>query len=147
MLYLAKDLIKAAELGNIERLKQVIEENPAWAEKPRKLISIIDKKGRTPLHLTCQHGNTVVARFVVNEIFEATKNCLADVRNEYLNLPDKKGRSALFLAAGHGYDFIVRLLVEKGADTKVATNDTHPAPGSTALTAATENGHVDCFKF
>ena len=138
----AKELILVTEMGNIERLKEIIEENENWHDTSR-WISLIDKKGRTPLHLASVNGHVVIVRFIVNELYEAILD--NELRKEYINLLDKKGRTSLFHAAARGHIFVVRLLVERGVELEVKTNEHHAAPGSTAIMACAERGHTECF--
>ena len=104
---------------------------------------MIDKKGRTPLHLASLHGHAGVARFIINELFKAVLD--NDLRHKFLNLPDRKGRTPLFHAAAHGHSCVVRLLVDRGVELNTTTNKLHSAPGSTAIMACAENEHTECF--
>ena len=140
----AKEVIRATETGDVDNLKEILEENKELQIAAR-WITLIDKKRRTPLHLASLHGHILVVRFIIHELFKAEKD--PDLQKEYINLLDKKGRSALFHAAARGRSKVVRYLVEIGADVDVATNENHSAAGSTAIMACAEQGHVECFAY
>ena len=140
----AKEIILATESGSVERIKEIVNENSRWKDAS-KWISIIDKKGRTPLHLAAYHGHLELTRFIVHQLFESVLD--NELRKQYVNLKDKKGRTPLFHAAAHGKYYVVRTLVERGVDLDAETNEAHAAPGSTAIMACAENNHLTCFEY
>ena len=139
----AKDLLQAAELGNVDRLKEIVKAIDEL-QMANHWMTQTDKKGRTPLHLASIYGYMNVVRFIVKEIVDSTKDL--DLRKEYINVQDNKGRTPLFHAAGKGNIQVVRFLVERGADLEASTNDNHIEPGSTALMACAERNTEECFK-
>ena len=130
------------ELGNLENLKEIIKKNQRWKFSAR-WISIIDKKGRTPLHLSALHGHRKVTQFIIDELYESIPD--KDLRKDFVNVLDKKGRTALFFAATSGNAFVIRSLIEIGVEMDTATNISHAAPGSTAIMVCAERGHNECF--
>ena len=134
----------ASEAGDVERIKDIVKENIRWQDAS-KWISLLDKKGRTPLHLAAMNGHLILMKYILNELFEAVlDNAL---RKQYIDLKDRKGRTPLFYAAAHGKVFVVRFLGERGVELDSATNETHAAPGSTAIMASAENGYTACFDY
>ena len=131
----------AVELGNVKNLKRIIRNNQRW--NSARWISIIDKKGRAPLHLSALHGHRRVTRFIIDELYESIPD--KDLRKDYVNVVDKKGRTALFHAATIGNEFVLRSLIEIGVEMDTATNRSHAAPGSTAIMVCAEKGHAECF--
>ena len=137
-----KELMYATESGNLEALKEIVNENPRWQDIKR-WISLIDKKGRTPLHLASLNGHSHIARFIFTQLDDAIVD--KDLKRKYVNLLDKKGRTSLFHAAAGGHTYVLRCLSDIGVKLDTATNDNHSAPGSTAIMASAEKGHLDCF--
>ncbi|KAL3702445.1 hypothetical protein R1sor_020467 [Riccia sorocarpa] len=66
---------------------------------PETLVSKVDSKGRTPLHLACGKG------------FEEITKLLLQYPHIYVNTRDKKGRTPLHLACGKGLEEITKLLL------------------------------------
>ena len=130
--------------GNLEALKVTIQSNPKWKET-KQWISLIDKKGRTPLHIASLRGHSSTVRFILNELFRGVLD--ERLRIQYVNIVDNKGRTALYHAAASGHSYILKSLFQIGVDVETATNSNHCAPGSTAIMACAEKGHVDCFNF
>lgn len=139
---LAKAIIKAAEIGDVDLLKNIIQANDKWKQSI-EWTSKTDKKGRTALHIAVISDKISVVRFVANEI----KREVADIklRDQYLNVPDNKGRTPLFFSSALGFLDVTKFLLGRGAKINSQTNEYHPAPGSTALMAAAEKGHKECF--
>ena len=61
-------------------------------------IALVFQKGKTPLHLSCEHGHKDVVHFLLNS-------------KAYINAKTKLGLTALHLAAQKGYKDIVEMLV------------------------------------
>ena len=91
------------------------------------------------------NGHLVLIRYILNELFEAVLD--NDIRKQYINLQDRKGRTPMFYAAARGQFFVVRVLGERGVELDSPTNETHAAPGSTAIMASAENGYTACFEY
>ena len=140
----AKEVIRATESGDVDSLKEILEEDKELQTAAR-WITLVDKKRRNPLHLASLHGHILAVRFIIHELCKAEKD--PELQKEYINLLDKKGRSALFHAAARGRSKVVRYLMEIGADMNTATNENHSAAGSTAIMACAEQGHVECFTY
>ena len=132
------------ESGDFKGLQELILENDKW-KNARKWITILDKKGRTPLHVASLHGHGKIIRFIIEGLIESIPD--KEIRKDYINLLDKKGRTALYHAATRGHTFVLRNLVEIGIDMEKSTNSRHPAPGSTAIMACAENGYTACFDY
>ena len=132
----------AIEMGNLETLKEIIKKNQRWKMSAR-WISIIDKKGRTTLHISALHGHRNVTQYIIDELYESIPD--KDLRKDYVTVLDKKGRTALFHAATSGNAFVLRSLIEIGVEMDTATNKFHAAPGSTAIMVCAERGHTECF--
>ena len=112
---LNKQLLKAAESGDIKRTKNLIKDG-----------ADVDAKGRygwTALYIAAKAGKTEV----VEELVKAG----ADV-----NVKGKYGGTALHWATDNG--FIVQLLLDSGANINVTDDD-----GWTALHEAAYNGYDD----
>ena len=139
----AKLVLKAAENGDLEYLTKVVNTDNSF-EKSLDWITKVDKKGRTPLHLSSMNGHIYIVRLIWRIISEFTKDIYA--RTVYLDVVDHKGRTALFHAAAGGYLNICSYLVDRHAKMDVCTNENHPSPGSTGLMACAEKNNVDCFK-
>ena len=121
----------------------MIEENDGWHD-PKKWVSLIDKKGRTPLHLASHHGHSQIVRFIIERLCEVVID--KDLRRGYINLLDNKGRTVLYHAAMGGHHYIVRVLVDVEVSLEMSTNKSHTAPGSTAIMVCAEKGYEECFK-
>ena len=132
----------AVESGDLKGLKEIITEHRRW-RNASKWITLIDKKGRTPLHVASLHGHGKIMRFIIEGLIESIPD--KEIRKDYINVSDKKGRTALYHASTGGHTFVLRSLIEVGIDMEKATNARHPAPGSTAIMASAEKGHTECF--
>ena len=76
----------AIELGDLKNLKEIIKKNQRWKFSAR-WISIIDKKGRTPLHSSALHGHRKVTQFIIDELYESIPD--KELRKDYVNVLDK----------------------------------------------------------
>ena len=136
-----KELLVAAEVGNIDKMRNVFIAAEQWG-MARKWLTQSDIKGRTILHFAAIYGYLGVATFIVDKIIQATKD--TDLTKEYLNMTDHKGRTPLFHAVAEGRFKVASLLVESGVDLEVPTNAKHYQPGSTALMACAEKNTSRC---
>lgn len=139
-----KELLSAAEVGNINRMKNLIDATKQFGCTNQWMTSE-DKKGRSPLQISSMHGYTNVVELIVKEIIESIED--DELRNKYINSQDYKGRSALFYAVADDRLSTVKLLVENGADVEAITNGKHAQPGSTVLMACAEKNNFECFEF
>ena len=116
------DLIEAAQEGDIEKVKQCINNGADVDAK--------DGDGKTTLMYAAENGNIEVVKYLVENgaDINARKN--------------KDGKTTLMYAAENGYLNIVKLLVENGADVNVKDNY-----NDTALKKAVYNGHADIVKY
>ncbi|XP_067675003.1 uncharacterized protein [Haliotis asinina] len=84
-----------------------------------------ETEGMTALHLACHQGHVGVVKK------------LMDVDNIDINISDVFGKSALYIASKRGRSQVVKILLEKRADTSLATTDCR-----TAVYAASKKGHA-----
>ena len=137
-----KELLIAAEVGNIDRMRNLIDATKQW-DLTDQWMTKGDRKGRTPLHLGATYGYINVVEFIVNEIIDLLDN--EEIKYNYMNIKDNKGRTPLFYAAAEGRVTVLEFLLEKGADMEVGTNENHYQPGSTPLMACAERNEIECF--
>ena len=138
-----KALLTAAEIGNLEKMKMIVQAVEEF-EMKENWIRQGDKKGRTTLHHACIYGYTNLITYLVNEVIESFED--ADLRSELLNMPDYKGRTPLFHGAVEMRPDVVRFLIKRGAKIETTTNEKHIEPGSTLLMACAEKNSHECFK-
>jgi uncharacterized protein len=150
----ALDVFHAAALGRVERLRRLLDEDPARADA-------ISPDGFTPLHLACFSGGVEAVRLLIERgapLEERARNPVAQVRplgtaafSRDLEAAralldegaDPNGRGGLgftplHTAAQNGDAALVRLLLERGADPGVAADD-----GLTAADRARDAGHEE----
>ena len=139
-----KELLLAAEVGNIDRMKNLIDATKQFGYTNQWMTSL-DKKGRSPLIIASMHGYTNVVELIIKEIIESTDD--EKLRTSYINCKDYKGRSSLFYSVGEGHFNVIKLLVETGANIETITNEKHALPGSTLLMGCAEKNHVECFDY
>ena len=132
----------AAEVGNIDRMRNLIDATKQW-ELTDQWMTKGDRKGRTPLHLAAIYGYINVVEFIVKEIINCTDN--EDTRKKYLNIRDNKGRTCVFHAAAEGRQTVLEFLIDSKADMDIGTNEKHNEPGSTALMACAEKNERESF--
>ena len=135
-------MLKAAKMGDADLMKSIIVSNDTL-KIPEVWLSIVDKKGRSALHIAAINRSMIVVRFIANEIISTIPNL--QTQEQYFNAPDEKGRTPLFFSAALGFLDITKLLLNRGVKIDSRTNGFHPAPGSTPLMATAEKGHVKCF--
>ncbi|KAL8161900.1 hypothetical protein V2J09_013389 [Rumex salicifolius] len=148
----------AARAGNLERIKQILEE----AAAPKSLLCRQNQEGETPLFVSAEkgHASAVVemlnfldlesASIGANSGFDpfhiAARNGHVDVLKELLsvfpNLAMTTGPSnatALLTAASQGHIDVVNLLLETNSNlAKIARNN-----GKTVLHSASRMGHLE----
>ena len=136
-----KELLIAAEVGNIDRMRNLIDATKQW-DLTDQWMTKGDRKGRTPLHLGAMYGYINVVEFIVIEIIDL---CEEEMKHKYMNTLDNKGRTPLFYAAAEGRATVLEFLIEHGADMELGTNEIHYQPGSTPLMACAEKNEIECF--
>lgn len=124
----------ACQLGNIECLEVLLEEQPD--------LSFVNKSGCSPLHVAAQSGNIeCVRRILQHKVHVGTqdgrkmtalhhaaakghKGCVELLlnNNASLNGKDKDGRTPLLMAIQGAFEDVVKLLLEKGAKVNIADN-------------------------
>lgn len=114
------DIFDACRQGNIEKVKELYEENP-------DVITTSDFKGFTPIVLATYNNQPEVVDFLLEK---GAKIDSEDGEN-----------SALMGVAFKGYTEIARKLIETGANVNQRN-----ANGATALTFAATFGHIDIAK-
>ena len=137
-----KELLIAAEVGNIDRMRNLVDAMKQW-DLTDKWMTKGDRKGRTPMHLASIYGYVNVIEFLVKEVIDRIEN--DETREKYRNLQDYKGRSCVFYAAAEGRALIIGYLVESGSNPNLGTSENHYEPGSTPLMACAEKNEIECF--
>ena len=110
------DIFTAAEQGNLETVKNLVQEDPQRA-------TASDERGYTPLHKAAYNNRLSTAEYLLSQG--------ADI-----NAVSRNGSTPLHGAASYGHLEIVRLLLEKGASADVVN-----AGGFTPLLGASAAGH------
>jgi len=149
------DLLTAAEKGDLETVKQLVQQDPKLiatvdvqgysplhkAAYNNRLdiveyllaqgadINAVSRSGSTPLHGAASYGHTEIARYLI------TKGAIVDK-------PNAGGFTPLLGASASGRGDIVRLLVEKGANINTVMQD-----GRTALVMAVWNSDTALTRF
>jgi ankyrin repeat protein len=147
------DVFEAAAVGDVERLRELLREDPALARA-------WTDDGFTALHYAAFFDGADAARTLldagadpdararhsqikVHPIHSAaasqqieTVRLLLD-RGADVNTPQEGGGTPLHTAAFHGDDALAELLLERGADPQAAGDD-----GRTAADIAAEKGHA-----
>ena len=137
-----KALLLAAEVGNIDRMRSLIDATKQW-NLTDQWMTKGDRKGRTPIHLASIYGYVNVIEFIVDEVINNIDNEI--IREKYKNLRDYRGRSCVFHAAAEGRKTVLAYLLAHGADPNLGTNQNHYEPGSTPLMASAEKNEIECF--
>lgn len=152
---LALNAYEAAVFGRIERLRDLLETDPAAA-------NALSPDGFTPLHGACYSGGVEATRLLVErgaELETVSQHSFIRVRPLGTAAFSRDGESALvlleagadpngrgeggftplFTAAQNGDMELVRLLLQHGADPSLALDD-----GRTPADFAREAGHSEC---
>jgi ankyrin repeat protein len=116
---LRSQLAEAAQTGNMNRLRELLDHNRDFANMP-------DEAGYTPLHYAAYFGHLEAARYLVSIGADVAAVSMDPLRNQPLHA-----------AASSGHHEIVRLLLDQGADPR-AEQSGH----WTALHGAAEKGHA-----
>ena len=90
-----KELLVAAELGNIERMNCIFKATEQW-EMTHQWLTQGDIKGRTILHFAAIYGYMGVATCILDKITAITEDEI--LQKQYINIQDCKGRTPLFHA-------------------------------------------------
>jgi len=152
------DLINAAESGNIERVRELLDsgEDPNLRDRYNMIALISASRGiwRSPrrrrrqieiVELLLDRGadpnlqndyDTALMEASERDHVEIVKLLLD--RGADPNLQNDWGNTALIRAAANGHTEIVRLLLDRGADPNIQDDDDY-----TALMIASENGHTE----
>lgn len=151
---LRTDLSDAAQSGDTERLRALLDHNRSFASMP-------DEQGYTPLHYTAYFGHLDSAKFLLGVGADLSAITLDPLRSSPLHAAASSGNAAvaallldagadpnaeqtgqwtpLHSAAAGGHSEIVRLLLTRGAQS-----DRRSASGATPKDLAAERGHQDC---
>ncbi len=95
----AAEIHRAAEAGDLAKVKALVEGDPA-------LVKAKDENGRTPLHWAARGGHFEVLQYLVD-------------RGADLNAIDNNGIAPLHSLARSGQTEAARLLIDKGADIDI----------------------------
>lgn len=91
----------ACEQGSLPIVKYLVSKDPALCR-----ITIVDCKGRTPLHMAAGKNHAEIVEFLLEN-------------GAALDPKDDERRSPLFRAANYGAHSVVKLLMDHGADVTV----------------------------
>ena len=142
------ELLESIQKGNLSRINQLLETNPALANSK-------DKNGVSVVLLAFYNGHqdialAIAAKKPVLDVFEASVLGKAEqVRNlidrdpSTVNSYSPDGFTPIALAAYLGQKEVTEYLLEKGADVNAVARN---ATGFTALTGAIANNHVEISK-
>ena len=139
-----KELIETAKIGDVTVFRTIIGCFCTEKENDISWVFISDKKGRSLLHIASMFGRLKIVSFIRRAICEATYDFT--LRKKYIDIFDNKGRTALFYASAGGHEKVMNFLLTREADIEAFTNESHMAPGSTALMVSAERNHMDCLK-
>jgi uncharacterized protein len=147
------DVFEAATLGNIARLRELLDEN-------RAQVNSWSPDGFTPLHLACFFGQEEAAKFLLDRGAEVTAIAQNPMRVQPLhsaaagrrlpivrvllergapvNARQHLGWTALHEAANQGNREMAECLLRHGADPAAGNDE-----GKTAIEIANERGHTE----
>jgi uncharacterized protein len=146
------ELSEAAQTGNLDRLRQLLGQNPGLASMP-------DESGYTALHYAAYFGHVDMARFLVGLGADLNAISMDPLRNTPLHAAASGGHlaigelllgagadleakqtgdwTALHSAADRGHQSFAQMLVRRGASRMARS-----VSGKTAADLATEKGHT-----
>jgi ankyrin repeat protein len=90
-------------------------------------LTIPDKYGRLPLHLSCMYDMIEVTNYLIN-------------KGECINKADKYGKTPIYYAIEFGYTHVIKLLIERGA--KVEFEDVPFQPLHIVCLSALKDQHI-----
>ena len=149
------DILTAAEQGNLDVVKELLQENP-------RLVTAADDGGYSLLHKAAYNGHLDIVEYLISQGVNIdaasasgstplhgaafyghieTVRLLLD-RGAGLDVANAGGYTPLLSASAGDHSDIVRLLVEKGADINA-----RPAGGRTPLHQAVWNADADLTRF
>jgi len=142
------DLVVAAETGNIERVREILENEdadvinvvPAFLKASiighTEIVRLLLKKGADP-NMSDVNGYTIL--MIASRFGENTEivRLLLD-KGAHINVQDVNGKTVLMEASHFGNTDMVRLLLDKGADPNIRDRNR-----DTALSIAVTGGHTD----
>jgi len=119
------DLYKAAEAGNLEKVRTLVQAGCELTHTygPREWI---------PLHVAIVDGNIEVAEFLIQEMKK---------QEITMDFKGTKDETPLYLAAQQGHTEIILKLIENGASVETVTDDK-----LTPLHYAAQDGHIEIVK-
>ncbi len=117
------DVFSAAALGKVDRLKQILKEDPSQ-------VNVVAGDGFHPLGLAAFFGQAEAVKVLINEC-------------AWINTPSQNPMqvTALHSAVAGQYMEVACALLEEGADPNVRQGD-----GSTPLMAAAQNGQPELIR-
>jgi len=130
---LNQELVKAANNGELAKVKQLIEKGAD--------VNVVTNDrflGAIPvLMVATQRGHMDIVQFLVENGADVNACTTGDV----------EGGTALMIASARGHLDIVKFLVENGADVNAVVTADEAEGGTTALMIASQEGHFDIVKF
>lgn len=121
------ELMKAAEEGNLEKVKSLVEEGKRL-EVVGDLIDMKSDEGRSALWESCSNGHNEIARYLLDN--------KADV-----NSSNNDGLTPLHMASWYGHEAVVQTLLENKASV-----DEQDFDGDTPLLNACRYKHLSIVK-
>jgi hypothetical protein len=116
------DLFRASFFGNAGLIASLLKNGADPSAQ--------NKSGNTPIHLTCDLGDSQVVKDCLKVFMDPN----ITTKKVELNMKNGKGKTALHISAGHGDLDATRILLQNKADPNIQDND-----GNTALHIITIN--------
>ena len=101
-----KELLVAAELGNIERMNCIFKATEQW-EMTHQWLTQGDIKGRTILHFAAIYGYMGVATCILDKITAITEDEI--LQKQYINIQDCKEDATSFICDATTYFLDIKL--------------------------------------